>query len=256
MLDFLTKAADAVGRALDSVDRGEWARIVGMGADGSPTALVDRVADEAVRNAVEAEGLEVNYLSEESPHQDRGHEWTLVVDPVDGTHNAVAGIPAYSVSLAVCREDLRTARWGLVRNLANGWTYSVERGKGARLNGKRLRVARYTPENALFSIYLGSEAGERAFALARRCRRVRTLGAASLDMAQVAAGAADLYYMESVVPHLELRLMDVAAATLLVREAGGEVYDLQGSPLNMPLDPTHRSNLFAAGDPRILEVIL
>lgn len=256
VLDLLAKAADAVERALASVDPAEWPQVVGMGADGSPTSRVDQVADEAVKAAVEASGVELNYLSEESPYVDRGSEWTLVVDPVDGTHNALAGIPVYSVSLAVCRQDLQGAGWGLVRDLPNGWTYAAERGRGARLNGRRIRVASYAPERSLFSLYLGQEAGPKAFELAGRCRRVRALGAASLDLCLVASGAADLYYMHSVDPRLELRISDVAAAALIVREAGGEVYDPGGSPLNMPLDPVHRSNLFALGDPALLEVVL
>lgn len=255
MLDLLRTAADAVDRTLASVAREEWSQVVGMGIDGSPTTLVDQVADEAVKTVVETNAPDLRYLSEESERPGEG-EWTLVVDPVDGTHNALARVPAYSVSLAVCRDDLQGARWGLVRNLANGWTYEAERGAGARLNGERIRVSRYTAESALFSIYLGSEAASPAFELAGKSRRVRTLGAASLDMCMVASGAADLYYMHSAVPHLELRVSDVAAATLIVREAGGEVYGLEGSPLNMPLDPTYRSNLFALGDPALLEVVL
>ncbi len=227
-----------------------------MGADGSPTAMVDRVAEEAIEGVLEQADVELNFLSEETEFVDRGSEWTAVVDPVDGTHNALAGIPVYSVSLAVCQGDMMGARFAVVMDLTNGWTYEGEKGKGAWLNGKRIRVAPYTKEGSLFSIYLGSNAHQKAFQLAGVCRRLRNLGAASLDMCMVAAGAADLYYMNSTAKNLELRITDVAASSLIVREAGGEVYDLEGDALNMPLDPAHRSNLFALGDRSLLEVVL
>ncbi|MFQ5920299.1 MAG: inositol monophosphatase family protein, partial [Thermoplasmata archaeon] len=203
-----------------------------------------------------ASGKELNYVSEESVLMERGAEWTIIVDPVDGTHNAVGDLPDYSVSLAICKEDLLGAQWGLVRNLTNGWTYQGEKGKGASLNGRPIRVSPYDPKRSLFSLYLGDRAGPKAFELARQCRRVRNLGAASLDMCLVASGSADLYYMETTARHLELRVTDVAASSLIVREAGGEVYDLRGDPLNMPLDPRERSNLFAIGDSDLLEVVL
>lgn len=255
-MNLLIEAAEAVERVTGSVEPAEWGHHVGVGADGSPTSVIDRAADQAVREVVEASSEVLNYVSEESVTMERDADWTIVVDPVDGTHNAVGDLPDYSVSLAICKDDLRGAQWGLVRNLTNGWTYQGEKGKGASLNGRPIKVAEYDSRRSLFSLYLGDRAAPKAFELAKRCRRVRNLGAASLDMCLVASGSADLYYMETTVTHLELRVTDIAASSLIVREAGGEVYNLRGDPLNMPLDPRERSNLFAVGDPSLLEVIL
>ncbi|MFQ5553112.1 MAG: inositol monophosphatase family protein, partial [Thermoplasmata archaeon] len=256
VMDLLVRAAEAVERATGLVEPAEWGQQVGVGPDGSPTSVIDRAADQAVREVIEASGEELNYVSEESETEARGAEWTIVVDPVDGTHNAVADLPDYSVSLAICKEDLLGAQWGLVRNLTNGWTYQGEKGKGASLNERPIRVSPYDPGRSLFTLYLGDRAGPKAFELARQCRRVRNLGAASLDMCLVASGSADLYYMETTANQLELRVTDIAASSLIVREAGGEVYSLSGDPLNMPLDPRARANLFAVGDPRLLEGVL
>ncbi|MFQ6013712.1 MAG: inositol monophosphatase family protein [Thermoplasmata archaeon] len=255
-MNLLVEAAEAAEQAVLSVDPAEWAQQVGIGPDGSPTSVIDRAADEAVKEVLQASDQDLNYVSEESEAEDRGGEWTIVVDPVDGTYNATGGLPDYSVSLAICRNDLLGAQWGLVRNLANGWTYQGEKGKGASLNDKPIWVSPYDPRRSLFSLYLGDRASPKAFELARQCRRVRNLGAASLDMCLVASGAADLYYMETTARQLELRVTDIAASSLILREAGGEVYGLAGDPLNMPLDPRARSNLFAIGDPRLLEVVL
>lgn len=256
MRELLLKAAQAAYEAVRSLERPQWKVHVGMGADGSPTAMVDKVAEEAIKKVLDSSGAELNFLSEESEFEDRGSEWTIVVDPVDGTHNALVGIPAYAVSLAVCREDLSGARYAIIKDLVTGWTYEAEKDKGAWLNGRRIHVSPYREESSLFILYLGNKAHPKAFKLAGMCRRVRSLGAASLDMCMVAQGAADLYYMNSTAKNLELRITDVAASTLIVREAGGEVYDLEGNPLNMPLDPVRRSNLFAVGDKGLLEVIL
>lgn len=256
MLDLLRTAATAVQDAIATVPQERWREQVGMGADGSPTALVDRVAEEAVLRTLEAEDATFNVVSEEAPYLDRGSPWTLVMDPVDGTANAMAGVPIYSVSLALCKDDLQGAAYGVVRDLVSGWSYEAERGRGAWRNGERIRVRPYDPERSLFTVYLGSNAHPRAFELAARCRRLRNLGAASLDMCLVAAGAADLYYMNSVATDLELRITDVAASSLILREAGGEVYDLGGNALNMALDARQRSNLVALGDPALREVVL
>lgn len=255
-MDLLVGAADAVEEAIGGVAQAEWGAHVGTGPDGSPTTQVDQIADQAVKDVVAGAGNALNYVSEESEPEDRGGEWTIVVDPVDGTHNAVAGLPDYSVSLAICKEDLAGGQWALVRNLTSGWTYQAERGRGAYLNGTRIRVSLYDPRRSLFSLYLGQRAAEKAFELARVGRRIRNLGAASLDMCLVASGAVDLYYMHTTRNQLELRVTDVAASSLILREAGGEVYGIEGDPLNMALDPSTRSNLFALGDPQLLEVVL
>ncbi|MCJ2520575.1 MAG: inositol monophosphatase [Candidatus Thermoplasmatota archaeon] len=256
MRELLVRAAEAAYEALRRLPKDEWHEEVGMGANGSPTALVDRKAEEAVESVLDEADAALNFLSEESEFIDRDSEWTLVVDPVDGSHNALAGIPVYSVSLAICREDMVGARFAVVKDLTNGWTYEAEKDRGAWLNGQRIRVSSYSRERSLFSIYLGANAHEKSFKLAHKCRRLRNLGAASLDMCMVASGAADLYYMNSTARNLELRITDVAASSLIVREAGGEVYDLQGDVLNMPFDPTYRSNLLALGDRKLLEAIL
>src|SRR5439155_689101 len=83
-------------------------------------------------------------------------------------------------------------------------------GHGARLNGRPIRVHAYNPKDLLFTVYLGSNAHPDAARVAGLARRVRNLGAASLDLCLVARGAADLYYMHSAVANTKLRAVDIA----------------------------------------------
>ena len=105
--------------------------------------------------------------------------------------------------------------------------------------------------------YMGSSASPRTYELAARFRRVRALGAASLDLCAVAAGMADAYYLEYLPPERSLRIMDIAAGVLILREAGGEAYTPntpKGEILDMPLSLDVRKNIMAVGSDKVLEV--
>jgi len=247
--------ADAVQHAVAQVgeDRGE---VVGRGADGAPSHRIDRVAEAAVLRFLDYEGARINVLSEEAGYVDRGGDELLVLDPVDGTHNAIRGFPAYSVSLAIARgPQMSSVEEGLVRDLVSGATYYGAKGQGAMLNGRTIRAKTFDPADSLFTVYLGSNAAPDAARVASRARRVRSLGAASLDLCLVASGAADMYYMHSAVVATKLRAVDIAAGVLIVREAGGRVLDLEGRELEMDLSPKARTDLVAVGDPKALEAL-
>lgn len=249
MKGLLLELADAVQHAVAEI-AGDPAEVLGQGADGAPTTRIDRVAEDAVLRVLDYEGASLNVLSEEAGYIDRGGKATLVVDPIDGTHNAIRGVPAYSVSLGIGRNRLSDIEEGLVRDLVSGATYYATKGQGANLNGRSIRVRPYDPKDLLFGVYLGTHAHADAARVAALARRVRVLGAASLDLCLVARGAADLYYMHSAVHDTKLRVVDIAAATLIVREAGGHVLDLGGQDLDLPLTPAARTDLVAVGDRR------
>lgn len=234
------------------VERGcafqERAAEVGMGADGTPTCRIDQVAEEAVLRMMDERKVPLNVLSEEAGFIDRGFERTLVMDPVDGTYNALMGIPFYSVSLAVCTESMNDASHGLVRNLVTGDLFYAERGRGATWNGRSIRVRPFDQQNSVLMIYLGKYASPSCNGVVRRARRTRSLGCSSLEMCVVAAGLADGYYMNSDVYERSLRVVDIAASALILREAGGELFDPQGEVLDLALDLRSRSNCLAVGD--------
>ena len=103
--------------------------------------------------------------------------------------------------------------------------------------------------------YMGSNASPRTYELAARFRRVRALGAASLDLCAVASGMADAYYLEYLPAERSLRIMDIAAGVLILREAGGEAYTPKGEILDMPLSLDVRKNIMAIGSEKVLEVL-
>ncbi len=262
MKELLHALADAVQASVHAFT-GDVGQVVGMGADGTPTQRIDAVAEGSVFDALKSRDLPYTVVSEEAGRVEGSGEWTLVLDPIDGTHNAVRGLPAYSVSIAACPkaprgslERISQATAALVRDLVTGHTYYAEKGKGASLNGRAIRVQKpLDPKDTVFDLYLGQRAHPEAGKIAARGRRVRNLGAASLDLCLVAKGAADLYYLNSTEAGHELRPMDIAAGALIVREAGGEVVGLGGKPLDMPADPKARTNVIAYGDERVLEMI-
>jgi len=247
------RVRDAVWALPESFDRGLE---LGTGADGTPTSNIDKVAEDVILECVEEMDLPVNVLSEEAGLVDRGQELTLVVDPIDGTHNSTLGIPLYSVSLAVGASSLTGVEVGVVRDLVSDDLFVAERGKGAELNGRPLRVREADPQAPATLVYLGRHACVDTMKVIKKAGRVRSLGCASLEMCMVAQGKFDAYYMNCDLREKSIRVVDIAASVLVLREAGGDLVDLQGRKLDMPFDLAARSNFLAYGDQRVREVLL
>ena len=254
MKDLLLLLADRVQDAVATF-QGDYQTKVGTGAYGLPTSAIDRAAESAVLDELEKRGERLNILSEEAGFIDKGGDLTLVLDPVDGTHNAERRVPFFATSMAIGRGSMAGVTHGLVRNLVSGSNFYGSKGEGAFLDGKRIHVKKLDEHDTLFSVYIGTNAHESAYRVASRGRRARSLGAASLDICLVASGATDLYYMNSKAARAELRVVDIAAGALILREAGGEVVDLDRRRLDMPFDTKTTSNLIAYGDAKVLELI-
>jgi fructose-1,6-bisphosphatase/inositol monophosphatase family enzyme len=246
--------AEAVQVAVDALE-GDPSEVVGRGADGAPSRRIDRVAEDAVLQTLDSKKAPLDVLSEEAGFINRGGESILVLDPIDGTHNAIRGVPAFSVSMAIGHSHLGDVTEALVRDLAQRTTFHAEKGHGATLDGTPIHVRPFNPRDTLVTVYLGTNAAPDANAVAAKARRVRNLGAASLDLCLVARGAADMYFMHSAVTDAKLRVVDIAGGVLIVREAGGRVLDLAGRDLDMKLETSARTDLIAVGDPKALEVL-
>lgn len=157
---------------------------------------------------------------------DRMHRF--IVDPLDGTTNYLHGIPHFAISIALEREGELVA--GLILNPASQEIFTAEKGKGAYLNDRRIRVAARTD---LADTVIGTgipHSGRPAHdlflaelrAVMATAAGVRRLGAASLDLAWTAAGRLDGFWERNLKP------WDLAAGIVVLREAGGFVSDAAG----------------------------
>lgn len=222
---------------------------IGMGADGTETLRIDQMAEQAILDIVETVPGGLNVLSEEVGWLDKGAKHTLVVDPIDGTYNASVGIPFYSVCLAVGDRNFSDVEEALVYNLVSGDAYHAVKGEGATMNGRTIRTRRYSEAESLYVLYSGATASERAHHLTTVPRRVRSLGSAALEMCLVAQGCADLFFQDGY----PLRITDLAAPGLIVREAGGELFTSACELLEMRISLEDRKEILAVGDPTALD---
>jgi len=227
------------------------AKKVKMGAYGAPSSFVDVRAESAILDMVEDEDMPYNVFTEEAGSIQRGYEKTIIVDPLDGSYNAEHGVPYFAVSIALARTGLEDVEAGVVRNVATGDEYHAVKGAGAYKNGRRIRV---NGRRGLYVMYLGNRAHEKVFRIAEGIRRVRTMGSASLEMCMVAEGIADvfLYLFKN---RGVLRIVDIAASYLMVREAGGMVLDDSFKPLQMGLSVEERKNVIAVADAESLKAL-
>jgi fructose-1,6-bisphosphatase/inositol monophosphatase family enzyme len=232
--------------AQSSPHRGD---VVAMGADGTPTEVLDRVAEAEILRQLEAEGVAWDLLSEEIGHVPRGGDRVLVVDPIDGSHNALRAQPIFTVSLALGRRDLAGIEVGLVRDLHHGTTWWATRGGGAFCDGRPIRTRSWDARTEMLMVNLGRHSTERATRLAGKARRVRSLGCASQELALVAQGSADGYFFENSPDARNLRTTDIAAAYRILIEAGGGIADAKGQSLEeFPLGLDRRTSVLAWGD--------
>ena len=249
-LEVLFRVAAAVERtvreATSSPHRGDT---VAMGADGSPTEELDRVAEAQVLAVLQREGVSWDVLSEEAGLIRRGGPRLLVIDPIDGSHNALRGLPFATISLALGTGDLGGVDLGVVRDLSNGSTFWASRGGGAYRDGRRLTTRTWDQRGEMFFVNLGRHSTKAALALAEHGRRVRSLGCASLEICLIAQGGADAYFFENDTPQRNLRVTDIAAGYRILLEAGGGLTDAQLRPVErIPLDLTQRTSVLAYGD--------
>jgi myo-inositol-1(or 4)-monophosphatase len=157
---------------------------------------------------------------------DKTNRW--LVDPLDGTTNIKHGLPHYAISVALEREGVLVS--GVVYNVVRDELFWAEKGQGAYLNDRRLRVAARTDmREALFATgtpFHGKPGHERSLkeigAVIEKSAGIRRWGAAALDLAYVAAGRFDGFWERN------LNVWDVAAGAVLVREAGGMVTEIDG----------------------------
>ncbi|HRO00144.1 inositol monophosphatase family protein [Nitrobacter sp.] len=229
LMNVMVKAARRAGRSLKR-DLGEVENLqVSLKGPANFVSLADKRAEDILYDELSKARPGYGFFGEEGGSRegtDKSHTW--IVDPLDGTTNFLHGIPHFAISIGLQRDGVLIA--GLVYNPANDELYTAERGKGAFLNDQRLRVSGRRQMNdcviacGLPHIGRGDhELSRREMAaLQPKVAGLRRFGAASLDLAFVAAGRVDGYWERNLQP------WDIAGGQIIVREAGGIVSGIQG----------------------------
>ena len=230
-------------------EAGEWlrARFAGRRRIAYKGAIdlvteADRGAERLIARRIRAAFPDHDILGEEKVNLDRGARFRWIVDPLDGTVNYAHGYPIFGVSVAVA--DRGTVVAGAVRVPMLQETFTARRGGGARLNGRGIRVSRAAALGRSlvatgFPYDLHENPGRIYHDLARvaqRAQGLRRAGSASFDLCCVAAGRFDGFW------ELRLHPWDVAAASLIVEEAGGRMSDFRGGRFDVFGDEAVASN--------------
>ncbi len=227
-----TRAAIVAAQEAGEILRRQFGhpRSVRLKTAKDPVTSADTAAERCIRRRLRSRFPRVGFLGEEGTVCD-GPDGRWIVDPLDGTIAFVAGLPFFAVCIALeraARIELGALYFPRLNEL-----FVAERGRGAWLNGTRVRVSRRSRLQdcviALWhddSVWANRQLRERIAALALRVRNVRIFGAA-YALASVAAGRLDAYWEQSANP------WDIAAGALIVEEAGGRVTDGRGLPLDL-----------------------
>ena len=236
-------AADVRDALARMPTRGERERVVGRGAGGDDTVALDEAAESAALKHFDRD--DVRIVSEEIGFRGTGR-YRVLVDPIDGSHNAGRGIPYFCLSVAVADGDsMDDVFFGFVHDFGAGEEWHAVRGGGAFLNGRPIDGG---PNEDVEMLSLeatrASLVGESLKALAPLTDRVRVMGAQALTFCHLAAGRTD-----AVVCLKPSRPVDFAAAQLVVRERGLAIELVDDPPLGAsPLDLTARSRIVAAAN--------
>lgn len=243
-----------------------------IGADGTPTSYIDQVVEEKIvtilKNAdvlsylVSEEIGELKLgkgtkrsvtLTQELRRTDLSEEETpkfiFLIDPVDGTSNAIKEIPAYAISIAVAEVNqgriatINDVELGFVYNLANGNYFEAEKGKGCKLNNEKVKPSDNVKINNMTLGGFTKSGTSEASKLVDRARRMRVLGSVVLELSYVASGRYDAF--------LDLRgsrIIDIAAGKLILDEAGCIITDKYGQELNNVLSIYEKTIVVAANN--------
>ncbi|HOQ18354.1 MAG TPA: bifunctional fructose-bisphosphatase/inositol-phosphate phosphatase [Methanothermobacter thermautotrophicus] len=252
----------AVSPLVGTEDAGE---IIKMGADGTPTKLIDLVAEDEAVGVLESTGRPVTIISEEIGvlHINREEDEPgiiFVVDPLDGTSNAIRNIPFYGISVAVAERHpdgaaptLKNVLMGFVKNFATGDLYWAIKGQGAFLNERPIRSSSQSSlDRTSLGAFIYGTRFRRVDSICRVIRRMRILGSVALELAYVASGSYDAF----MDLRENLRIVDIAASKLIVEEAGGVVTNERGGEIDGLLNVKARTSLVAAGNLELHEKIM
>ncbi len=234
---------------------------LGKGAGGDPIKPVDLAAEKAIVEVLQQFGISFTLISEESGVKEFGEnpiQCYVTVDPIDGTNNLVRGVPFYATSIALSiKPDLSMVFAALVADLVHNTTYTAIEGIGACRDGAKIVSSkRDSLDEAVIGLDLNSykvkEIAPKLTDLIQRTKHIRHFGANALELCYVADGTTDAF----IDVRGKLRTTDLAAAFLIVKEAGGTITTPLGDDLDAKLSPEQKIKFVASGNKHIHKTIL
>jgi len=230
-------------------------KAIGVGAAGDKTFLIDKRAEEIVISGLVESREALTVISEEIGIKEiRGGGKKVLVDPIDGSKNAICGIPFFCTSIAVVDgKTLGDTELAYVVNLISGDEFWAEKGKGTFFNGKKIYSQK---DDVFYLVAYEAQSPHRdipiILPLLAKSRKTRCLGATALDLAYLAFGSVSTF----VTPSLS-RSFDFAGGWLLSREAGGIFTDIKGNSIEtLEVSLRRSSSLLVSGNERLHEKAL
>ena len=234
---------------------------LGKGAGGDLMKPVDLAAEKAIVEVLQQYGTSFTLISEESGVKEFGKKPAqryVTVDPIDGTTNLVRGLPVYATSIAIStKPSLSKVFAALVTDLAHDTTYTALEGRGAFRDGEKIAPSTCASlDNAVVGLDMNSykikEIAPQLTDLIQKTTHIRHFGANALEICYVADGTTEAF----IDIRGKLRTTDLAAAFLIVKEAGATITTPTGDTLDVKLDPTQKIKFIASGNAQLHKTIL
>lgn len=252
IVNIAVQAARAAGNIIiRAVDRLDTVKVSEKRPNDYVTEI-DQQAEREIINIIRKAHPNHSILGEETGElAGKNQDYVWIIDPLDGTRNFIHGFPHFAVSIAISYKG--KIEHGVIYDPVRQELFTATRGKGAQMNDRRIRVSKHTQlDECLLGTgfpYRHSTEYQKAYlaslqSLIPLCGDVRRAGAAVLDLAYVAAGRLDGFW------ELKLKSWDVAAGSLMIKEAGGLVCDIHGG------EDYLTSGNIVAGNPKVLKQIL
>jgi myo-inositol-1(or 4)-monophosphatase len=244
LLDFTIQTARVAGRLLAErfgrkieISNKSEIDLVTESDLASERLIIDRIKTHYPRHSILAEESGIT----EARDDDAQSDWRWIIDPLDGTTNYAHGYPCFCVSIGLAHKG--KLELGVVYDPIRDEMFAAERGQGASLNGRRIRVSPTMNLSAAllctgfpYDVRQRNEFARHFASFIMHAQGVRRDGAAALDLAYVAAGRFDGFWEEGLKP------WDVAAGALIVAEAGGRITHYDGSAFDIYTAPILASN--------------
>ena len=263
-LELCPQIAEKVENALNIARKDpDVTSITKIGADGTPTHKIDEYTENAALEVLKSTGKSLIVISEEIGTIKIGEkeaEAILIMDPLDGITNAMKNLPCYGISIAIASTDnnksledmtLDDIEVAFVKNIPTGDTYLAVKDRYARKNSEPIHVSKVEKaEQATLSTYLYRSRCDMNN-IYSHVRRMRIMGAIAIEMCFLAEGIYDVFLDTQAV-----RVLDIAASQLIIKEAGGYITDINSNVLSSQIDLLEKTTIVAATNQKLQNDII